>query len=419
MKILQINNNPNGRGGADKIYLNTTRLLRKNGFSVICISQKEDVEPSDVQPKYTVPSLDWKQKFDSRFALLLNAPRFLFSIRNFFTFILIALKEKPDVAHVHLYKGGMTSAILAALRLSGVPTVLQSHDYGIFCPVNLCLDGERKVCDKCLNKSKINGLINRCNRNNIILSLGSVLEFYIHSIFAPRRFCFNRVIASSKFQYNLLSSVQYLRKQMAQIYNFVPEDLSKESNKPNFNGYYLFIGRLSAEKGVKNLIDAYCQGGIKRGLKIVGGGPEYDVLVETAKLYCEKTISFEGHKSGDELLRLIDEAYFVIVPSEWYENNPMSILESYARSKPVIGARIGGITEIIEDGTSGYLFDPFSQISLNEKMRYSDSMTFDQYAFMCQSSYGLFKSRYSEEIHLTQLNEIYIGMQTGKSKISI
>jgi glycosyltransferase involved in cell wall biosynthesis len=414
MKILQINNHHYGRGGADKIYLNTARLLQKNGFDVICVSQGEADTSNDIQVNYTVPNLDWKKKFDSRLDLILSAPRFLYSIKNLFAFILIIVKERPDIAHVHLYKGGMTSAIFTALKIFRIPAVLQSHDYGIFCPVNICLDGERKICDKCLHQSKINGLINRCNRNRLVLSLGSVLEFYVHSVFAPRRFCFGRVIASSKFQYSLLARIPYIKKQLLQIYNFVPEDLCRDSNDHKFSGYYLYIGRLAAEKGVKTLIEAYCQSGVKRGLKIVGNGPEYNNLVEIPESYGNKTITFEGYKSGDELLKMIDEAYFVIVPSEWYENNPMSVLESYARTKPVIGAKIAGITEIIEDGVSGFLFEPFSEVSLREKLILSEFMTITEYTLMCRNSFGMFRSKYSEESHLPQLKAMYLEMQSNR-----
>ena len=99
-------------------------------------------------------------------------------------------------------------------------------------------------------------------------------------------------------------------------------------------------------------------------LKIAGTGPLEDELKDYTKSNNVTNVEFLGYKSGKELTDLVENAYFIIVPSEWYENNPMTIIEGYAAGVPVIGTNIGGIPEIIEEGVTGYLFTPANSVDL-------------------------------------------------------
>ena len=129
-------------------------------------------------------------------------------------------------------------------------------------------------------------------------------------------------------------------------------------------GYCLYIGRLSREKGIQTLLHAHASLYPALPLKIVGTGPLKDELREQYP-----DVDFMGYKARAELKNIIAKTAFVIVPSEWYENCSMVLLEAMALGKPVIGSRIGGIPEQVEDGVSGFLFEMGNVAELAERMR--------------------------------------------------
>ena len=108
-------------------------------------------------------------------------------------------------------------------------------------------------------------------------------------------------------------------------------------------------------------------------------------------------MEFLGYKSGKELTDLVENAYFIIVPSEWYENNPMTIIEGYAAGVPVIGTNIGGIPEIIEEGVTGYLFTPAN----------SDSLPAEQYSNYQQNALSFARKHFDREKYYPQLIGFY------------
>lgn len=161
------------------------------------------------------------------------------------------------------------------------------------------------------------------------------------------------------------------------LYNFStsiagqPKAMSKDK-------YFLFFGRLSYEKGVKTLLEAF-NGLPECHLKIVGTGPKEDELKAFVESNGMKNVEFLGYKRGKELQDLVANAYYVIVPSEWYENNPMTIIEAYSVGTPVIGARIGGIPEIVVESETGFQFESGNADNLRSKVVLADGLTSDEY----------------------------------------
>lgn len=139
------------------------------------------------------------------------------------------------------------------------------------------------------------------------------------------------------------------------LYNFSTSIVSEPKTMPT-DKYFLFFGRLSYEKGVMTLLKAF-KDLPQCSLKVVGTGPKEGELKAFARDDGMKNVTFLGYKTGKELTDLVSNAYFIIVPSEWYENNPMTIIEAYSVGTPVIGARIGGIPEIVVDGQTGFQFE--------------------------------------------------------------
>jgi glycosyltransferase involved in cell wall biosynthesis len=402
MRILQINNCHYRRGGADVVYLNTIDLLRKNGQTVIEFSQTNQFNKESEYLKYFVNGIDFLNAgFLSKVYL---TPKLLYNPESSKQLEKLIQIEKPEVAHIHLYKGGLTVSILKILKKFHIPVCITLHDFGLLCPRNLFFDGNNQICEKCLTIGPIGCLVNRCNRKNFFYSMVTYLEFIMNNqIFESVNF-FDKLISVSKFNLDKHVSNGMLNNKFTQIYNFFPDcEITKPKNTRG--KYFLYYGRISNEKGLVTLISTFKQTSNLHNLKIVGTGSQLENL---KKLTLNNTnIEFLGFKSGTELTDLISGCSFVIVPSECYENNPMSIVESFSLGKPVIGSKIGGIPELIQENENGYLFEMKNEKQLLEKIQIASTLSDDSYFEMSKKAREFALENFSETKHYKKLIELY------------
>jgi len=185
------------------------------------------------------------------------------------------------------------------------------------------------------------------------------------------------------------------------LYNFtfIPERSSHIQNR----SFLLFFGRLSKEKGLLTLLDAIKNTNLN--LKIAGSGPLQKDVENYASDFTN--IEYLGYKSGKELENLINHSSYIIVPSEWYENNPMTVLEAFANGKPVIGANIGGIPEIVIDGKTGFLFESRSTEGLKNKIEEGESLGSAQYINLAEEARSFAELNFSPQSHYNKLMQIY------------
>jgi glycosyltransferase involved in cell wall biosynthesis len=170
--------------------------------------------------------------------------------------------------------------------------------------------------------------------------------------------------------------------------------------------YLLYIGRLSREKGIGTLIQAYSRLDRTVPLMIVGDGPEREYLEQEARS-SGMNITFTGYLRGEGLTDALYRAKGVVIPSEWYENAPMSILEAFAAGKPVIGSRIGGISEMIDDGVNGFLFESGNVAVLAETLSRFVALSEAEVTVLGQSARSKVEEVFAAERHADQLLELY------------
>jgi glycosyltransferase involved in cell wall biosynthesis len=413
MKILQINNCHYRRGGADVVYLNTGQLLEKHGHQVIYFSTKSLSNIGNKFEPFFVDGIDYFN--DSLINRISKVPRFFYSLQSKQKISFLINEYKPDLAHVHLYKGYLTPSVLVALKEFQIPTVITVHDYGLLCPHNLFLDGKNNICEKCLTASKLNCVINKCNRNSFFLSSISVFEYLFHNYLIPFDKHFNKIILVSKFAYEKHSSVKNIKSLICHLYNFYP-DLKNTKVNDTKGDYLLYYGRLSKEKGIIRLIEAWMSKSRKAKLKIVGTGPLYSDIIRIINENKITNIEILGFKQGEELFDIIKKSSFVVVPSEWYENNPLTIIESYANGKPVIGSRVGGIPEIIQEEKTGFIFEMGNITELSEKITMVENMSDMTYKKFSVSSRNFAERYFSEQVHYPELIKIYNSVVGGNNQ---
>jgi glycosyltransferase involved in cell wall biosynthesis len=208
---------------------------------------------------------------------------------------------------------------------------------------------------------KKNVIKHRCIKNSLGGSLIAYFEALTWSQKKLEKYT-TSFIAPSVFLKNKMIEAGFSANKMVQIYNFTEaEKFEPQATKEK---YYVYLGRLSSEKGIKTLLKvAEINTEIK--LKIIGDGPLRESL---EKRYKKNHIEFCGYQKWDTIKQILGQAQFMVLPSECYENNPLSIIESFALGTPVLGSNIGGIPELITPEVNGMLFKPADTADLNHKI---------------------------------------------------
>lgn len=386
------------------VYLNTGDLMESRGHDVAYFSTKSKYNYPAPYSEFFVRDIDaLKLNFIEQLVFM---PRKLYSRESNRNLRKVIDRFQPDLAHIHLYKGGLTAAILPVLRRKKIPTVITLHDYSLLCPRNIMIDGDGKICERCLTATRLNCIYHRCNRQNLYYSIVNYLEFVLNNnIFKPKHY-FNRIICVSKFNYLKHSSHPQFKDRFLHLYNFYP--LLSQSNPNTEKGsYFLFYGRLAPEKGVMTLINTWKRFGKEIQLKIIGEGVMSAMIKDEIRNSNLINIEFLGFKKGEELFNYIREASFILVPSEWYENNPLTIVEAYSSGKPVIGSNIGGIPELVIEEKTGYLFSMGNSMELEEKVNKAMQLTESEYLEMSETAYRFACDKFSEKTHYRDLLKLY------------
>lgn len=410
MKVLLINNSVTLCGGIETVFMNTGQLLEANGQKVVYFSQKGATGLRLDGSEYFIKPIAYFSK--SFVKCIKSFPRFFYSREAKRNLEHLISDYHPDIAHVHSYKVGITPSILKVLKRNNIPVLLSLHDYGLLCPHYNFLDGKMEICDRCLHGNYFNAVVRRCNRDSLFYSSISFLEYMYEKIFYPSDRYFDALVAVSRFCASKHEeSRKYNFKRISQLYNFTPnlDTVKVVSRKGN---YMVYFGRLSKEKGILTLLAAWKAARMEGCLKIIGTGPMKAEL-ESCKF---DGVEILGFKTGDELQQLVSECSFVVVPSVWYENNPMVIIEAYSYGKPVIASEIGGIPEIVAEGETGFLFKPGDVDDLAHKLISAVSVDQDTYSKMSKAAREFVKANCNPSTYYTKLMAIYNDIVAAKRR---
>lgn len=347
-KLLSLNTYHYRRGGSEAVYFKHDTLFQQLGWETAVFAMNHpNNEPSPWKEFFADAS-----EFDgdhSASEKLRMAGKVIYSLEARKKLKRLLSVFHPDVAHAHLVYHHLSPSVLALLHGRGVPTVMTAHDLKVACPAYKMLN-KTGVCEKCKSGNLLHVALNRCIKNSLLLSLLIMLESSIHRLLGIYSKSLDRIVVPSTFYRDKFMEWGWPSEKLVYIPNFIQANTYQTQYEPG--DYFLYFGRLAPEKGLHTLIRAAISAGVN--LRIAGTGPIKDELTNLAD---GTAISFLGHLDGDSLWRQVRGARAVVIPSEWYENAPMSVLESYATGKIVIGARIGGIPEMLIDGKTGYTFE--------------------------------------------------------------
>lgn len=400
MKVLQVNSFHYHRGGDCTHMFATADLLERHGHRVSYFSMQHPLNLPSPYADYWPSHIDFKDALGKRTlgsALrVLGRTVYSFEARRCLARLLDA--ERPDLVHLHNIFHHLTPSILTEVRRHRIPVVWTLHDYTIICPNNSFLsDGDGRICEACKSGRFYMAPLKKCKKGSRAASFVAMVENYSYRWLGVHHQAL-RFISPSEFlkrkfeEHRFHGSIEVLP-------NFI--DLDRVPAVPRHGGYAVYLGRVTRIKGVETLVKAFSSlPGLK--LKIVGDGDLRGPLTARAG----KNIEFLGLRPKAEVQTLVAGARFAVVPSEWYENLPYSVLEPMALGKPVIASRIGGIPELVEDGVTGLLFTPGNAEELTECIaRLADRE--DEVRRLGANARRRVEDRFSAETHYQGLLRIY------------
>jgi len=386
VKILTVHNLYQQPGGEDSVFLAETNLLRDAGH---------DVETLQVSN-------------DEIVGFLAKSGAALSAVYNWRTRKILTdrlEKEKFDILHAHNFFPKLSPSIFDAARSAGVASVLTLHNFRLTCAAGT-LFRNGAVCQQCLHKPAFPAVTNRCYRGSLAGSASVAAMIQIHKAVTWRRKV-DRFIALSSFAIEVFSHAGIPRERIRVKPNFVPDCATPEmmisgdanGRRQHRNGF-VFVGRLSPEKGCDTLIEAWR--GIEAPLTLIGDGPELDTLRASAPA----NVTFAGRQSAPSVKRAMENARAVIVPSRWYETFGLVAVEAMMNGTPVIASRIGALPDIVEHEVTGLLVEPGDVAGLRHAIL---RLAHDCDAIRSMGAAGRlrYEARYTPHRNIDMLEHIY------------
>lgn len=398
--LLSINNYYYYRGGAETLFLEQNRLFREAGWHVIPFAMQHPRNLDSPWAKYFVEEIEFGERY-SLWEKLVRATKVVYSFEARRKLARLLDAERPDVCHAHNIYHHISPSILSLLREREIPVVVTLHDLKIACPAYnmLAPDG---ICERCRGGRLYNVVVHRCIKGTRALSAIAFAEAVLHRALGTYAKCVGRFAVPSRFYIEKLCQWGWPRSIFSHVPNFIDANRYRPQFTPGVS--LLYFGRLSREKGLATLIRAVAAS--RSRLSIAGTGPQLAQLRVLAE-ELRADVSFLGYLAGDTLHQAIRSARAIVLPSEWYENAPMSVLEAYAMGKPIVGARIGGVPELIQEGVTGLGFASGDVDALAAVLQDISGMADSTIEQMGRTARAWVENDFSAEAYRNRLTAIY------------
>lgn len=430
MRILLVSNFYYRRGGDCTYLLALQKLLEAHGHETAVFSMRHPKNLPCPQEPYFVDFLDYAElnRKKNPLAALQVLKRSIWSKQAAQNMARLVTDWKPDLAHFQNIHAYLTPSIFAPLQKAGVPVVWTLHDYKLLCPDSTFLC-HGHICEACKGGRFWHCAAKKCKKNSLAASAMATMEALAH-----RRLNLSqkvaRFICPSQFLKQKFVDFGYSAEKFTVLPNFLPEtdDLGENTVKNGLwggenglkpvdrtqNSYGLYVGSLLPPKGLQTLLKAFAKAP-PHPFHVVGAGSERESLENLAReLKIDKNVKFFGHLEGQALKNEQSGAAYTVVPSEWYENQPFSIMEALAAGKCVIASDMGGIPELIQSGRTGWLF-PAGDVDALAK-RIEDVWTHPaEAAVLGKNGMERMKTMYSPEAYFARLMPIYGESQRGEA----
>jgi len=383
MKIQFIHNSYQQAGGEDKVVAAEVELLRNHGHDV----QLWNVDNKDL-------SSGLKEKIRIALATSYSSASRAIArdkLRHF----------RPEVVHVHNFFPQISPSVYDACLDEGIPVVQTLHNYRPICPCGMLLR-QGKICEQCISNSPYQAVWYRCYRRSILGTLIVAHMVAQHRKQGTWQHKVNRFIVLTDFSKGKFVEAGFPADKIVVKANFLLHDPLPKMTRPNRTtpGFALFVGRISEEKGIKTLLQAWATFDDKSLLKVAGVGPL------EALLQGKNNVAALGWQRAAEIGSLMQQASFLIMPSIWLETFGLVLIEAFAHGLPVLASRIGGIADIVKNGETGLLFAPGDANDLAGKARWLFENP-QQAQRLGDNARRAFMAKYTAEQNYDELMAIY------------
>ncbi|MBV9158286.1 MAG: glycosyltransferase family 4 protein [Acidobacteriaceae bacterium] len=391
MKIIQVHNFYQQPGGEDQVYAAEYSLLTEHGHRVT---------------QYTVHNKDV-----AAISAIQNATRAIWNSVTYREVTALIRDETPDLIHAHNTFPIISPSLYYAAAEARIPVVQTLHNYRLLCPAaTLFRDGG--VCEECVGALiPHHAIVHRCYRHSASASAGVAAMLLVHRIAGTWSTKVHTYVALTNFAKRKLIEGGLPAAKIAVKPNFLAQDPGMGQGNGN---YALFAGRLSEEKGVSTLLDAWQRLDSTIPLKIAGDGPLAPMLKQRVTQL--RNVEWLGHCSRERTLELLQNAVLLVLPSLWYEGFPMTVLESMACGTPIVASDLGSLSELIQDGVNGFRFVAGDVVSLIDRVQFlwtrrNELLSFRQSSRLCceqnyapERNYELLMHIYGQAVEDTQQN---------------
>jgi len=399
-KLLSINNYYYRRGGAEVVFLEQNRMFEEIGWQVVPFAMQHPKNLPSEWSGYFADEIEFGESY-SFLQKASNALKITYSAEARGKLGKLVDAVRPDIAHAHNVYHHISPSVFGLLKGRGIPTVLTLHDLKIACPAYKMLTHDG-ICERCKSGAIWNVALHRCVKNSLPLSAVILMETAVHRLLGCYSRQVDRFVVPSRFYLDKFVEWGWPRERFIHIPNFVDIDHLQPRGEPG--KAFVYFGRLGPEKGIATFIRALKIAGAKGW--VVGTGPEDEALRRLAA-ETGADVEFLGYLSGDALFDAIRNARAMVLPSEWYENAPMSVMESYALERPVIGANIGGIPELIRPGETGEVFPSGDAQALAERLATFAAMTDRHVLEMGKSGRAWMAESFTSQCYRDRLLSLY------------
>ena len=385
MKVLIIHNTYQQPGGEDVVVTQESKLLAQSGHKVSIYSRSN----------HEIAALSFAQRL-GLIGRIISATDSKIAIRD------VVQDSRPDVVHVHNTFAMVSPAVYEVCQDENIPVVQTLHNYRLLCPASTFYRDEA-ICEECVTDGLLRSMRYACYRDSHAMSGVVALMLQTHRSRRTWSEGIDAYIAISSFVKEKFEKSGFASDKIYVKPNFVEPDPGERSGTGD---YALFVGRLSAEKGLRVLLAAWRLLSIKVPLVIAGDGPmrlELEAEVASTGL---KQVRFTGRLSRDGVYDMIKKAAFVVVPSVWYEPFGLIVAEAFACGTPVLGACVGGIQEMFAGQVTGLHFPPGDPDALAERVGWAWGHL-PELAAMGKAGRRVYEERYSANTNYDQLMRIY------------
>lgn len=389
MRILQVHESYQQRGGEDEVAEAEARQLELNGHAVSYYRRHNEEIAGD-----------------GALMRIATGIGTVWALRSYREMDALIEEKNPEVVHFHNTFPLISPSAYYACAKRGIPVVQTLHNYRLVCPGSTFLR-EGRVCEACLGRAVAwRAVAYSCYRGSRLASAATTAMLVAHKALRTWQVKVDAYVALSEFAKGKFIAGGLPANRIVVKPNFVDPD-PRPDCIPRRGKHGLFVGRLSEEKGLRGLLAAWKQLANPIPLVILGDGPmRHEVEAQARELGTTAPVTVMGNVSREEVFRWMRDACFLVCPSHWFEGCPLVVVEAFACGLPVIATGHGPTAEMIEHGRTGLHVAPGDDVDLAAKVDWAWAHP-EEMKTMQAAARREYERKYTAERNYTQLMDLY------------